>query len=176
MEKQIPWLKSAIVFLGVLAVRLMPLRAPNVEPILAAVMPLSKRGSALLAVVFPVLSIVLYDLATAGIGSWTFVPALTYGIVGAASYAYFRTHRASTGNFVGFSIAGILFFDAVTGVIAGPLLYGQSFAVALAGQIPFTALHLVSGVVFAALVSPVLHRWLATEEVFALAPKPAEIR
>lgn len=165
--------KVAAIFLGVLLFRLIPWRAPNVEPILASVMPLSKRGGALQAALFAVLSIVVYDALTAGWGVWTLVPALTYGLIGAASHVYFARAEASRAHFVGFSVAAILFYDAVTALI-GPAFEGQSLAVALAGQVPFTALHLLGGVVFAALVSPALYRWLSTETVPALAPAQLE--
>lgn len=154
--------KIAIVFLGVLLFRLIPWRAPNVEPILASVMPISKRGGALEAALFAVLSIVIYDALTAGWGIWTLVPAATYGIIGAVSHLYFKRADATRANFVGFSVGAILFYDGVTALI-GPVFQGQSYAVAFAGQVPFTALHLLGGVVFAALVSPALYRWLSTE-------------
>lgn len=165
------WLKYILTFTVVMLFRLLPFRAPNVEPILAAVMPLSKRFGGLAGTLFGVLSIVLYDAVTSGWGAWTWVTALAYGCLGAASYFYFRNRSASAGNFVRFSIAGILFYDAATGLTIGPLFNGQSFSVALAGQIPFTVLHLLGAVTFAALVSPVLYRWLSMSE--ASAPIPA---
>ncbi len=168
------WLKYILTFAAVFAFRLLPFRAPNVEPILSAVMPLSKRFGALAGTLFGVLSIVLYDAVTSGWGSWTWVTALAYGVLGAASYFYFRNRSASRGNFVGFSVVGVLFYDAFTGLTIGPLFNGQSFATALAGQIPFTVLHLLGAVVFAALVSPVLYRWLAMSESFSRTAVPAQ--
>ena len=165
--------KVALVFLAVLLFRLIPWRAPNVEPILASVMPLSKRSGALESVLFAILSIVIYDALTAGWGIWTLVPALTYGVVALAAHLYFKKATASRTNFIGFSVAGILFYDAVTGLI-GPVFEHQSFDVALAGQVPFTALHLLGGVAFAALVSHALYRWLSTETSLALSAAPVE--
>jgi uncharacterized membrane protein len=167
------WLKYTLTFAAVFAFRLLPFRAPNVEPVLAAVMPMSKRYGALAGTLFGVLSIVLYDAVTSGWGSWTVITAFSYGALGVASYYYFRNREASTGNFVRFSIVGILFYDAVTGPIA-ITLGGHSFSAALAGQIPFTVLHLLGGVAFAALVSPALYRWFSTSESFAKAPVRAE--
>lgn len=158
------WLKYVIVFLGVLFVRLLPFRAPNVEPVLSAVMPLSKRYGALESLGFAVLSIVLYDALTAGIGAWTLVPAVAYGALALAAYAYFRRAPATRLHFVSFSIVGVLAYDIVTGLTVGPMAYGQSLSAALAGQIPFTVLHLLGSVLFAAVVSPMLHRWLQESE------------
>jgi hypothetical protein len=168
-------LKWLLVFAGVFAFRLMPLRAPNVEPVLAATMPLSKSFGALSSVLFAVASIVLYDALTAGVGIWTLVPAAAYGLLALASTLYFKKRAASRGNFVGFSIAAVIVYDALTGLTTGPIFEGQSFTAALVGQIPFTALHLLGAVVFAALVSPALYRWLATEASLAPAPQKAPV-
>ena len=162
-------MKYVLTFVAVMAFRLLPFRAPNVEPILSAVMPLSKRFGAIPGILFGVLSIVLYDSVTSGWGVWTLITALAYGALGAASYFYFKNRSASARNFVGFSIVAVLFYDAVTGLTIGPLFNGQSFSAAVAGQIPFTVLHLLGAVTFAALVSPVLYRWLSMSE----APAPA---
>ncbi len=70
---------------------------------------------------------------------------------------YFKRHTGNISNYIRFAVVGTLFFDAVTGLMPGPLFYGQSFAVALSGQIPFTALHLLGNVAFAATLSPVIH-------------------
>ncbi len=175
MEKLTRYAKVVILFIGVLAFRLLPWRAPNVEPILAAAMPLSKRSGALASTLFAALSIVVYDALTSGWGSWTIVTALAYALVGLASGIYFTDRAASRGQFVGFSIGAIFFYDAVTGLLPGPILEGQPFSVALYGQIPFTALHLLGAVAFAALVSPALYRWLEASPVTATAPQSAAI-
>ena len=62
------WLKYTIAFLGVLIIRLIPFRAPNLEPIMATIMPLGKRYGAYGAFIFGVLSIVIYDSITSGWG------------------------------------------------------------------------------------------------------------
>ena len=162
------WIKYSIAFLAVLLFRLLPFRAPNVEPLMATLMPLSKRYGALQGLLFAIASILVYDSFTSGWGTWTWVTAAAYGAVGIASHYYFKNRPASTGNFVRFSIAGVLFYDVVTGVIAGPMMYGQSFSASLSGQVPFTALHLLGAVMFAALISPALYRWFETSSVFSL--------
>ncbi len=163
------WLKYGIVFLGVLLIRLIPFRAPNVEPLLAAVMPLTKRYGALEGFAFAVLSIVIYDALTAGFGIWTLVTAAAYGTLAIGAHVYFKTRKPSRGNFVRFSIVAVLAYDVVTGLTVGPLAYGQSFSAALLGQIPFTVLHLLGAVLFAAVASPLLYKWLQESEVPAVA-------
>jgi len=166
-------LKFLIGFVVVFLFRLVPFRPPNVEPVMATMMPFAKRFGALGGFLFAALSIVLFDGVTSGWGLWTLVTALAYGSLGLASYYFFRNRESSAKNYVVFAVFGTLFYDAVTGLTVGPLLWGQPFMLALAGQVPFTLLHLASSVTFAAFLSPVLYRWvtnnahLRVSQVFA---------
>lgn len=168
------WLKYTIVFLGVMLVRLIPFRPPNVEPLLSAVMPLTKRFGMLEGAGFAVLSIVLYDAVTAGLGIWTFVTALAYAGIAVGAYFYFKNRSPSRGNFVRYSIISVLVYDAVTGLTVGPLAFNQPLSAAIMGQIPFTVLHLLGAVFFAMVASPLLYRWLQESE--ATAPAAARAR
>src|SRR3989344_5152466 len=87
---------GAVVF----AIRLVPFRAPNVEPVLATLMPFSKRYGAIGSFLFGALSIVLFDVATMKVGIWTLVTALAYGLVGIGSYIFFRTRASSRANYL----------------------------------------------------------------------------
>ncbi len=166
-------LKYGIVFLGVLLFRLMPFRAPNVEPLLAAVMPLSKCYGMLSGFAFSVASILVYDAMTAGLGIWTAITALAYGGIAIGAHFYFLNRQATRGNFVTFSILSVLAYDAVTGLTIGPLAYAQPMSIAIMGQIPFTILHLAGATLFAAVVSPLLYRWLAPSVLPAVSPATA---
>ena len=150
----------AIVF----AVRLLPFRAPNVEPLLATLMPFAKRYGAGGAFAFGFCSIVAFDLVTSGVGSWTWVTAFAYGSVGAGAYLFFRNRAASSGNFLLYSVIATLAYDAVTGLTIGPLFFGQPFMVALIGQVPFTILHLMGNMALAIAVSPAIWVWVAAPE------------
>ena len=68
--------------------------------------------------------------------------------------------RASTKNFLIYGIAGVIAYDAVTGLSLGPLFFNQPFMEALIGQIPFTLLHLGGTIFFAITLSPVLYKWV----------------
>jgi len=175
MEKSSNYVKAAILFAAVFAFRLLPFRAPNVEPILASAMPLGKRSGALVSGLFAALSIVAYDAVTSGWGSWTAVTAISYAIVAFGAGLYFKNRAASRLNFIGYSVVGVLFYDAVTGLLPGPILDGQPLSVAFTGQIPFTILHLLGAVAFAALVSPALYRWLESSRVFSMARTPSMV-
>ncbi|GEM_PF-260293 len=153
-------LKYAIGWALVLGVRLLPFRAPNIEPVMTTLMPFSKRYGLAGAFVFGFLSMVLYDVATREIGIWTLVTALAYGAIGIASAFFFRNRESTAVNYLKFSIMGTIVFDALTGLTIGPIFYAQPFMVAFLGQIPFTLLHLLGNSIFAVLVSPLIYRWV----------------
>lgn len=152
--------KIFLIFVLCLLVRLIPFRAPNVEPILSSAMPISKKNGAFIAFLFAVLSIVLYDLLTGTIGMQTFFTAGAYGIIGLWSARYFQKREATPFEFVRFAIWGTLLYDALTGLTVGPIFFHQSFFSSLAGQIPFTMLHLLGNITFAFVLSPVIYNFL----------------
>lgn len=156
--------KLFVAFFVVLGFRLLPVRPPNVEPILATIMPLSKKFGVLSGVLFSVLSIVVYDLLTSGIGGYTWSAALAYAFVALGSGVYLERKDGTAYNFVIVSIAGILFYDTLTGIILGPIVTGSSMYVAFIGQIPFTLLHLMGGAIFAIVLSPLLSKWFVASE------------
>lgn len=165
----------SLTWLGIFAFRffLLPLRAPNVEPLMAAIMPIGKRAGAFVNIAFAVSSIVLYDAVTAGWGSWTLAAAGAYGLVALAASVYFRVAPATRMHFVGFGVVATLAYDALTGLTVGPLMFHQPFAAALAGQIPFTLMHLVGTILFALVLSPLLDRALVADTREAVAAAPA---
>jgi len=157
------WIKYVLAFLTVLIIRLIPFRAPNLEPIMAFQMPLGKKYGVLVSFIFGYLSIAIYDAITSGWGVWTLITALSYGLIGMGSYFYFKNHSGRK-SYVIYAIMATIFYDAVTGLTIGPLFFHQTFIVSLVGQIPFTLLHLLSNVSFAIVLSPVIERWLVKKE------------
>ena len=158
-------LKIFAIFVGCFLFRLIPLRAPNVEPIMAAIMPVgitnknSKKYSILISFLFGFLSIFLFDLVT-HFGTWTWITAITYGIIGIIATLFFQKFKAKTSNFVLFAVIATIFYDLVTGVLFAPIFH-QTILNALIMQIPFTVLHLTGNIGFALTISPVLSRWLS---------------
>ncbi|OGI77229.1 hypothetical protein A3B85_02060 [Candidatus Nomurabacteria bacterium RIFCSPHIGHO2_02_FULL_37_13] len=143
-----------------LLIRLIPFRAPNVEPIMATMMPFSRVYGALVGFSFALLSILFYDALTGTLGVQTFFTALAYGIVGLWSASYFKKNKANVWGYVRFAIIGTLFFDTLTGLTVGPLFFHQSFLGSLVGQVPFTALHLIGNTAFAFVLSPAIYNFL----------------
>jgi uncharacterized membrane protein len=156
-------LKFIIGWTAVFLFRLIPFRPPNFEPMLSVVMPFSKRYGPVGSFLFGFLGIVLFDAVTSGWGSWTWVTALCYGGLGVAAHYFFKNREAGVKNFLIFGVPGTVLYDAVTMMI-GPLFNGQSFAIALVGQIPFTLMHVLGTIVFATLLSPALYRWVLQNE------------
>ncbi len=154
------WLKFIVGFVFCLLVRLIPFRPPNIEPILATSMPFSKAYGAYAGFFFSFFSIIFYDLVTSTIGMWTIITATTYGVLGFASYFYFKKFKANALGYAGFAVIGTLLFDIVTGLSVGPLFFNQSFQGALWGQIPFTLWHLVGNVSFALILSPAIYNFV----------------
>ena len=157
------WLKYIIAFLGVLLIRLMPFRTPNIEPIMAVIMPFGKVYGGLTSFIFGFFSIVLFDSVTSGIGIWTLITALSYGILGLGTQYYFK-NRSGWKSYASYAIVATIFYDAVTGLTIGPIFFHQSFMVSLVGQIPFTLLHLLGNVSFAIVLSPAIERWMVRSE------------
>lgn len=152
------WLKYAFAFIAILLVRLIPFRAPNVEPIMAAQMPFGRVYGKLAAFLFGALSVVVYDSLTSGLGVWTAITAMAYGLVGLGAGYYFK-NRTGRKNYVVFAIMATITYDAVTGLTLGPIFFDQPFMAAVIGQIPFTALHLLGSVTFAIVLSPAIESW-----------------
>lgn len=155
-------LKIFVVFIGCLLFRLLPLRAPNVEPIMASIMPLGRKFGALTGFLFGFLSIFIYDLLT-NFGSWTWTAGITYGLIGIASFFYFKKFKSSAFNFAVFALFATIVFDLITGVLFAPM-FGQSIWSAFILQIPFTALHLAGNIGFAVTLSPLINKWLVSKE------------
>src|SRR3989338_10401938 len=117
-------IKVAIVFAACLLFRLLPFRAPNLEPILASQMPIAKQFGGLAGFFFGALSILLYDALTGTLGPWTLLTAPMYGLLGLAAARYLK-NRAGRRHFVFFAIVGTIFYDATTGLTVGPLFFNQ---------------------------------------------------
>ena len=158
--------KISIVFIGCLLFRLIPLRAPNVEPIMASIMPVGRKYGAISAFAFGFLSIFIYDTLT-HFGSWTWIAGITYGLIGMASFLYFKKFQTSVLNFALFAFLATIIFDLVTGVLFAPI-FGQTMFNAFVLQIPFTALHLAGNIGFALTLSPLINKWLVSPQFFSL--------
>lgn len=168
--------KFVIGWVAVFLIRLVPFRAPNVEPVLATLMPFSKRYGTAGAFVFGFLSIALFDLATAEVGLWTLITAAAYGLVGIGAAIFFRRRESSVLNYLCYAVIGTIAYDALTGLTVGPLLFGQSLAEAFVGQIPFTLYHLAGNIAFASLISPAVYRWVLANPELDVAALNARFR
>ena len=143
-------------FIGTLVFRLITpiLGLANFSPLMATEFAGAKAYGPALAGLYGFLSIVMLDVIVGKVGLWTLVTALTYGAVGVWAAYFFSGRSATRKNFVVASIVGTLFFDLVTGICMGPILFGQSFTNAFVGQVPFTIHHLAGTLFFALVLAP----------------------
>lgn len=162
-------LKYIVGWSFVFGIRLLPFRPPNIEPVLTTTMPFSKKYGWFGTLIFAFFSIVLFDLATQKIGSWTLITAVAYGMIGLGAYFYFKDKDNSRKYYFIYSIIGTLAYDALTGLTIGPLMFGQSFSEAFIGQIPFTAYHLAGNIALSLTLSPYLYKWVVNNKELELA-------
>jgi len=160
------WIKFLIGWIVVFGIRFIPFRMPNIEPLTATQMPFAKKFGWLGGFVFGFLSIFIFDIATSGVGTWTWVTAGVYGFLGVGAAMFFKNRESTPGNYLKFGVLATILYDAVTGLSIGPLFWGQSFVEALMGQIPFTAYHLIGNIVFSLVVSPLMYRWVIENKSF----------
>ena len=163
--------KYAAGFVGTLIFRLLSplLGLWNVSPLMATELAGSKAYGPWVGGLYGALSIVLLDIIVGKAGSWTIITALTYGAVGILGAFFFKSRSASAWNFVLASVVGTLFFDLITGVLMGPLLYGQPWVEAMVGQIPFTLRHLAGNMFFASVLAPWFYRKIMDNPQWELA-------
>lgn len=163
------WLKYLLGWIAIFLIRLIPFRPANFEPMLAAVMPFSKRFGVVGSFAFGFVGILLFDAITSGIGMWSWITAGAYGALGIGAHLFFKRREATVRNFLVFGVLGTIAYDAVTGLSIGPLFFGQSLMEALMGQIPFTAMHILGTIIFAVALSPLLYRWVVMSESLEIA-------
>ncbi len=160
------WFKLIVGWALSFALRAIPFRPPNLEPILAVQMPFTRRFGVVVGFAFAFVNIVLFDAVTGKLGQWTFITAACYGLLAIFSAWYFR-HRAGTAlQYAVHAVYATLLYDAVTSLSIGPLFFGQSLSEAFFGQIPFTVYHLIGNIALGAIVSPVIFRWVAANPRF----------
>ncbi|MBU0647667.1 hypothetical protein KJ855_00630 [Patescibacteria group bacterium] len=150
--------KYLIGLVVVIAFRLIP-HPPNVEPIMSTMIPFGKKWGWLSGMIFCLLSILIYDVITGTLGSWSILTAGTYAFLGAMAGLWLK-NRPGFWHYIGFAIVGTIFYDFITGVVGSTWLWGMDFMVALTGQIPFTLNHLAGNIILSAIWSPILYKWI----------------
>lgn len=152
-------LKYIIGLLVVIALRIVP-HPPNVEPIMSSMMPYSKKWGWLSGLLFCLIAVLGYDVATGTFGTWSLITAGTYAALGAVAGWYFKGKDNKIRYYLAFSIVATLVYDAITGIGMGMLLFKMPFMTVLTGQIPFTLYHLAGNVALSVTVSPLLYAWV----------------
>jgi uncharacterized membrane protein len=130
------------------------------------------------AAAYSLVDIVPYFMGVKGtVGLWTLTDALTWGVI-----AFLFSRQKPNGSpltFAKLGVGGTLLFDAVTGVLLGPLTMPITFQDALIGQIPFTIKHLlgyaVISIILAPLLFPSVNNALGRMKLIILKPSPAAV-
>lgn len=151
---------SILIANGIRLIRIIP----NNDPIMSMALPYSRRSSILISFLFPFITMASFDFVTGYVGLWTVGTSITYGALGVLFY-YLLKDRKKVGiiRYLGYGAVGVLIFDFITGVLMTPLLFaGMTFTEAFLGQIPFTALHLLTSSAFILVVTPLLDKEVLT--------------
>ncbi|PIX62621.1 hypothetical protein CO057_02635 [Candidatus Uhrbacteria bacterium CG_4_9_14_0_2_um_filter_41_50] len=143
----------------VVALRLLP-HPPNVEPIMATMMPFAKKWGQISGFAFAVAAVLGFDLLTGTLGTWSLITASTYGLIGVAAGVYLNNKENKTRHYLLFAFVATIIYDAITGVVMGTLLFHMPLWVTITGQIPFTLYHLAGNIALAAVLSPLLFKWV----------------
>lgn len=168
-------LKLAIVLAGCVSLRFLP-RPPNVEPVMTGLLPFGKRYGWMVGALFGGFGILLFDAAVGQVGPWSWFTAGTYVLVGAAAGWWLgRFSHVTRWHYAGFAFAATVFYDAVTAYSFGSML-GYPLPVIVAGQIPFTLLHLASNVFGAAVLSPLIEKFVLENRSLTLSGMGAALR
>jgi len=139
-----------------IAARLALMPLPNVEPIMGIMLPFAKKYGAIVGAAFAFLALASIDFVTGRLGLWTLYCGAAYAGLGYAAGTWLPRFKTSRWRFAGFAALGVIAYDAVTAFAFG-MQFGQPLWATALAQIPFTAMHLVGGVGFAAIVSPFLY-------------------
>ncbi|MFA6552550.1 MAG: ECF transporter S component [Candidatus Paceibacterota bacterium] len=152
--------KYAIGFFGTLIFRLLSpfLGLWNISPLMATELAGAKAYGPIVGGLYGALSIALVDILMGKAGQWTIITSLTYGAIGVFGAYFLKNKNAGVKNLVIASIVGTLFFDLITGVLMGPLMFGQPWSEAFFGQVPFTLRHLAGNIFFATVLAPWFYR------------------
>ncbi len=140
----------------------------NISPLMSTILSGSKAYGKIAGAAYGFLSMFLLDLIMGKFGLWTWITAVTYALIGILASLYLKDKKANIRNFVVASIMFTLFFDLITGIFMGPILFGQSILDATIGQIPFTLRHLIGNIIFAIIFAPWFYRKIMTNESYQL--------
>ena len=126
------------------------------------VLPAAKNEAWWKAPLFAFSAMMVFDLVTS-FGVWSIVTAFTYALVALGARLYLKNKKSSLSTYAKTGTLGILVFDFITGPIMSTLIFGQNFFATLMLQVPFTVMHVFSGIIFIALITPFYDTAVARE-------------
>jgi hypothetical protein len=129
---------------------------PNSDPIIGFVVPAAKNEKWWKAPTFAFTTMAVFDYFTSGIGIWTIVTSSTYAIIALILHLEMKRKKPGLKLFVTRGIFGILLFDIITGPGMSTIIFKQDLLTTIIMQIPFTIMHLISGIFAITIISPFL--------------------
>lgn len=131
---------------------------PNNDPIMALMLPYSKKKNKLAAFLFPFITMVSFDVITGHLGLLTLITSLTYGSLGLLFVFIYKNRKVGIKSYLLSGMLGVVIFDFITGCIAFPILFNMSFEQAIIGQMPFTLIHLATVSAFILIITPLVDK------------------
>ncbi len=163
-------LKFAIGLVFVSLFRLVHMPLPNIEPIMASMLPFAKKYGKIAGFIFASIALISFDFISGRVGMWTIYTAFTYGIIGFLAGKYFAdSSKGNLKHYLGFGIAGTIFYDAVTALLFG-WQFGQPLMLTIIGQIPFTIYHLIGNVLMISILTPVMDKAIVENPLLEFSP------
>jgi len=136
---------------------------PNNDPIMGCMLPFSKQDKWWQGALFAFITMASFDFLVGKTGIWTIVTASTYAFLGLMFHVAFKNKKKiKLKHYLGSGVLGVLIFDLVTGPIMSSWLFKIPFEAAVVGQVPFTAMHLISVSFFIVLLTPLFDRAIAS--------------
>jgi hypothetical protein len=136
---------------------------PNSDPIIGFVVPAAKNEKWWKAPAFAFTTMAVFDYFTSGIGVWTIVTSTTYAAIALILHLEMKGKKSGLKLFASRGAIGILLFDAITGPGMSTIIFKQDFFTTTIMQIPFTIMHLISGIFAITIISPFLDPQVSKE-------------
>ncbi len=153
---------SLIIFL-----RILPTPFPNFDPIIAFLMPFSKGYGKKAGFIFGFFALISFDFISGRVGMWTLYCGLAYGAIGIFAAKLLKKRKNNRKNYGIVAILSIIVYDVITAFLFG-LEFHQSLPTTFFGQIPFTLYHLISGVSFSLIFSPIIYTQIVKNKALSV--------
>lgn len=149
-------IKAILLLAMTVFIRAFP-RPPNVEPVMAGMLPVARKHGAAAAALFAFASMLVADALMARVGWWSIYTAIAYALVAFFSFDFVKAGGLK--NYALTAVAGTLAFDAITMALFA-VQFDIPLPLAAAAQVPFTLMHLVGNTVLVVAATPLIEKYV----------------